>query len=76
MALRKVEMPRLSETMKEGRVVRWLKAVGERVEAGEPLLEIEAEKVTVQVEAPCTGILREILVPEGSVASVGDPLAL
>jgi len=69
-------MPKLSETMKEGRVVRWLKAVGEKVEAGEPILEIEAEKVTVQVEAPCTGILKEILVPEGGVASVGEPLAL
>jgi pyruvate/2-oxoglutarate dehydrogenase complex dihydrolipoamide acyltransferase (E2) component len=69
-------MPKLSETMKEGRVVRWLKAVGEKVEAGEPILEIEAEKVTVQVEAPCTGTLKEILVPEGGVASVGEPLAL
>ena len=76
MVLRRVEMPRLSETMTEGRVVRWLKRIGERVEAGEPLLEIEAEKVTVKVEAPCTGILREILVPEGGVAKVGETLAL
>jgi len=73
--VKELVMPRLSSTMKEGRVVKWLKKEGERVEAGEPIVEIEAEKVTTKLEAPASGILIKILAPEGAIVPVGKPLA-
>ena len=59
-----VIMPRLGLLMKTGTIGKWLKKEGERVEKGEPLFEVEAEKVTKKIEAPESGILRRILAPE------------
>ncbi|RJS80151.1 2-oxo acid dehydrogenase subunit E2 [Candidatus Bathyarchaeota archaeon] len=65
-----VIMPKLGQTMEKGKIVKWLKKEGERVEKGEPLLEIETDKTTLEVEARGSGILRKILAREGEVVPV------
>ncbi|MFB0567866.1 MAG: dihydrolipoamide acetyltransferase family protein [Candidatus Bathyarchaeia archaeon] len=72
----KVVMPRLSLTMKEGTVVQWFKKEGETVKKGEPLVEVLSEKVTYDVEAPASGILRKILAVEGVDAPVAGTLGI
>ena len=64
-------MPRLGLTMEEGTIVRWHAAPGERVAQGRPLLEVETDKVTVEVEAPATGVMEAPLVSAGEKAPVG-----
>lgn len=71
-----VIMPRLGLTMTQGKVVKWLKGVGDAVRAGEPLAEISTEKVTSVVEAPVSGVLREICVAAGGTAPVLAPIAV
>ncbi|MDD3312149.1 dihydrolipoamide acetyltransferase family protein [Pseudodesulfovibrio sp.] len=71
-----VIMPKWGLTMKEGKVVRWLKGEGDTVTAGEPLFEVETDKITNSVEAPASGVLAQIVVPEGDVAPVQAVLAL
>lgn len=71
-----VIMPRLGLLMKTGTVGKWLKKEGERVEKGEPLFEVEAEKVTKKIEAPQSGILRRILVPEKATVPVLQRIAV
>ena len=70
----RVTMPRLSLTMKTGSVIQWFKKEGEKVEKGEPLVEILSDKVTYEVEAPASGVLK-ILAEEGVDKSVGSTLA-
>jgi len=65
-----VIMPKWGLTMKEGKVARWLKAEGQSVEKGEPLFEVETDKITNSVEAPDSGVLFQIVVPAGDVAPV------
>ena len=65
-------MPKLTQTMDEGSVVKWLKKEGEKVEKGEPLMEIETDKATVEVEAPATGIVGKLLVQPGVKVPVGQ----
>jgi len=72
----KIFMPRLSLTMKEGTVIQWYKREGETVTKGEPIVEVLSEKVTYDVEAPASGILRKILVPDGMEAPVNAVLAV
>ena len=72
----KVLMPRLSLTMKEGTVVQWFKKEGDAINKGEPLVEVLTEKVTYDIEAPSSGILRKILVEEGAEAPVAGTLAV
>ena len=60
-----VVMPALGLTVQKGSILQWLKNEGDFVTKGEPILELEADKVTTEVESPETGILRKILVPEG-----------
>jgi len=69
-------MPKLSLTMKEGTVGKWYKKEGEKVEKGEPIVEVISEKATYDLEAPASGILRKILVEEGVDAKVNDVLAV
>lgn len=69
-------MPRLSQTMTQGRVVEWLKREGEAVKKGEPLVSIESDKAEVEVEAPQSGVLRRVLLSAGEEASVNTPLAI
>lgn len=70
-----VLMPQLGETVSEGKVTKWFKAVGDAVTAGENLCEIETDKVTVEVPATESGILRAINVQAGSIALVGAVIA-
>lgn len=67
-------MPKLSDTMEEGTVLKWLKADGDAVAKGEPLVEIETDKATMTVEAPESGTLR-IIAGEGDTLDVGAPIA-
>jgi pyruvate/2-oxoglutarate dehydrogenase complex dihydrolipoamide acyltransferase (E2) component len=71
-----VILPKSGMGIEEGVVSRWLKAAGERVVQGEPLVEIETAKAVQEVEAPATGTLIEILVPEGETAAVNSPIAM
>jgi pyruvate/2-oxoglutarate dehydrogenase complex dihydrolipoamide acyltransferase (E2) component len=71
-----VTMPKFGLTMQEATIVRWLKNPGEKVTEGETLLEIETEKIVCEVQAPASGTLSEICVPEGTVAPVGGKLAV
>ena len=69
-------MPRLTQTMDEGTLTRWLKAEGERVSQGEVLCEIETDKSVVEVPSPVSGVVRRLLAAPGEVAQVGQVLAL
>ncbi|MBV8951976.1 MAG: 2-oxo acid dehydrogenase subunit E2 [Actinobacteria bacterium] len=69
-------MPQLGETVTEGTITRWFKQVGDRVEADEPLFEVSTDKVDSEVPAPGSGVLAEILVPEGETVDVGTRLAV
>jgi len=71
-----VKMPQLGWTMKEGKILKWLKAEGERVEKGEPLFIVETEKITNEIDSPGTGVLRKILIHEGYTAPVQEVLAV
>src|SRR5438034_4783687 len=62
-----VILPRLGQGMESGTIVRWLKAEGEAVERGEPLFELDTDKVTQEVEAEASGVLLKIAVAEGEV---------
>ena len=71
-----VTMPNLGYDMEEGKVQAWLKSVGDRVERGEPIAEIETDKTTVEMEAMASGTLVEILCETGSEAAVGSAIAI
>ncbi|MDR7483564.1 MAG: lipoyl domain-containing protein, partial [Armatimonadota bacterium] len=70
-----VIMPKLGDAMTEGKVLRWLKQAGEAVRKGEPIAEIETDKVNVEIEAEWDGVLSRILVDAGGVVPVGAPIA-
>ncbi|WP_062378285.1 2-oxoglutarate dehydrogenase, E2 component, dihydrolipoamide succinyltransferase [Demequina pelophila] len=72
---RDVTLPALGESVTEGTVTRWLKAVGDEVEADEPLLEVSTDKVDTEIPSPFAGVLTEILVAEDEEAEVGAVLA-
>ncbi|MFE0646517.1 2-oxoglutarate dehydrogenase, E2 component, dihydrolipoamide succinyltransferase [Streptomyces sp. NPDC058877] len=71
-----VVLPALGESVTEGTVTRWLKSVGESVEADEPLLEVSTDKVDTEIPAPASGVLLEIVVGEDETAEVGAKLAV
>jgi len=68
-------MPQMGFDMAEGTIVRWLKHEGDAVQRGEILAEIETEKVTLEIEAFASGVLRKILAPEGATVPVGQVIA-
>ncbi|HLM37670.1 MAG TPA: dihydrolipoamide acetyltransferase family protein [Gaiellaceae bacterium] len=70
-----VKLPRLGQGMESGTIVKWLKSEGERVEKGEPLYELDTDKVTQEVEAEASGVLLKIAVQEGEVP-VGETIAV
>ena len=70
-----VIMPALGMAQETGKVLRWLKAEGDTVAKGEPLLEIETDKVTVELESPATGVLAGIRAAEGDDVPVGETIA-
>jgi pyruvate dehydrogenase E2 component (dihydrolipoamide acetyltransferase) len=69
-------MPDLGQTTSEAKVVRWLKDLGDKVSAGEPLLEVETDKATMEVEAYVGGYLRRRLAEEGNLVSAMNPIAI
>jgi len=71
MAVSKVVMPKLSEAMETGKIIRWLKKEGDRIQGGDILAEVETDKADVEMEAFGAGVLRKILVPAGERAPVG-----
>ncbi|MDO5495615.1 MAG: biotin/lipoyl-containing protein, partial [bacterium] len=71
-----VKMPALGESVTEGTVTRWLKAVGESVEVDEPLLEVSTDKVDTEVPSPFAGVVEKILVEEDETVEVGAELAI
>jgi len=71
-----VIMPKLSPTMEEGQIARWLKKEGESVTAGEPLAEIDTDKATMEMQSLTSGVLRKILIKEGDAAPLGQVIAI
>ncbi len=71
-----VIMPALELAQETGKVLKWLKNPGDSVSKGEPIVEIETDKVTVEVEAPASGVLREVSAQAGDVVPVGRTIAL
>lgn len=71
-----VVMPKMGYDMTQGRIVRWLKREGERVDKGEPIAEIETEKVNIEIEAFASGVILSIAAPEGATVPVGQPIAV
>ena len=71
-----VRVPNLGAEASEARVLSWRRAVGDSVAAGELLAEIETDKATVDLEAPVSGRLSEILAPEGAEVPVGAVIAI
>ena len=71
-----IEMPKLTDTMTEGTLVRWIKKAGDNIAVGDVLAEVETDKATVEMEAFDEGVLAEIYVQEGNKVQVGQKLAL
>ena len=71
-----VKLERVSEEQEYGTIARWLKREGDPVTAGEVIVEVDAEKVIQEVEAPVGGVLESILAVEGDEIRVGDPIAV
>src|SRR6188472_4354248 len=70
-----IKLPRLGQGMESGTIVKWLKSEGDRVEKGEPLYELDTDKVTQEVESDASGVLLKIAVAEGEVP-VGRTIAV
>jgi pyruvate dehydrogenase E2 component (dihydrolipoamide acetyltransferase) len=71
-----ITMPKLSDTMEEGTILRWFKREGDRVERGEVLAEVETDKADMELEASNTGTVSEIRIKEGEAAAVGAVIAV
>src|ERR671915_467705 len=71
-----VQMPALGESVTEGTVTRWLKQVGDGVEADEPLLEVSTDKVDTEIPSPAAGVLQRIVAGEDETVEVGGELAV
>src|SRR5579883_1434166 len=69
-----IKVPALGESVTEATVARWLKKAGDTVAVDDPLVELETDKVTLEVNAPAAGTLSEILAPEGTNVAVGAVL--
>src|SRR5207245_10453553 len=70
-----IKLPRLGQGMESGTIVKWLKSEGDKVEKGEPLYELDTDKVTQEVEADASGVLMKISVQDGEV-EVGRTIAV
>ncbi|HEY1353728.1 MAG TPA: dihydrolipoamide acetyltransferase family protein [Ktedonobacteraceae bacterium] len=73
--MKTVEMPKMGDTMEEGKILRWIKHEGDQIKKGEALAEVETDKVNIEIEAFASGILRKILVSEGESAPIGASIA-
>lgn len=73
---RPLVMPQMGYDMKEGTILRWLKHEGDRVERGEPIAEIETDKVNLEIESFASGVLLKLVAKEGETVPVGQPIAI
>ena len=71
-----LRLPDLGASTGEAEVVVWLKAVGEPITVGEPVLEVQSDKANVEVQATLSGTLARVLAEEGQILKPGDPLAV
>ena len=71
-----IELPQVGESVIEGIVEKWLKQPGEQVKKYEPLVEVVTDKVTIEVPSPVSGIIKTILVEEGTTVAIGTPIAI
>ncbi len=76
----RVVMPQAGQDLDTGTVTQWLKAVGDTVTKGEPLVEVETEKISLEMEAPASGVLLRIVVPDktqtpilSTIGIIGEP---
>ena len=69
-------MPKLGMTMEEGTITRWIKKEGDKVEKGEPIVEVMTDKVNIEVESPDNGTILKILAKEGDVVPILQPIAI
>ena len=76
MAVTKVVMPKLSEAMETGKLLRWLKQEGDRISGGDIIAEIETDKADIELEAFGSGVLRKLLATPGSAVPVGGLIAV
>lgn len=74
--MKNVEMPKMGDTMEEGKILHWLKNVGDTIKKGDMLAEVETDKVNIEIEAFSSGVLRKILTAEGESAPIGAAIAL
>src|SRR6185503_1869639 len=70
-----VIMPKMGDAMEEGTLLRWLKQVGDEIAVGDPLAEIETDKVSLEIEAAEAGTLTKTYVEEGATVPIGTPIA-
>lgn len=73
--MKTLEMPKLGDTMEEGKILRWIKQEGDTVERGEPVAEVETDKVNMEIPSFASGVLRKILVNEGESAPIYSGIA-
>ncbi|HEY1015876.1 MAG TPA: biotin/lipoyl-containing protein, partial [Herpetosiphonaceae bacterium] len=73
---KQVTMPQMGADMTEGTIAKWLKKPGDAVDRGEPIAEIETDKVTIEIESFDRGTIKQLLVEEGATAPVGTVIAL
>src|SRR6188472_3708369 len=71
-----IELPALGESVTEGTITRWFKAVGDEIAEDEPLFEVSTDKVDSEVPSPVAGFVTEILVEEGDTVDVGTRVAV
>ncbi|MCX6142199.1 MAG: dihydrolipoamide acetyltransferase family protein [Ignavibacteriales bacterium] len=71
-----IKMPKLSDTMEEGVILKWLRKEGEKIKQGDVLVEIQSDKADMELEAYDTGVVRKIFVPEGGKAPIGGLIAV
>jgi pyruvate dehydrogenase E2 component (dihydrolipoamide acetyltransferase) len=71
-----INMPKLGFDMAEGTLVRWVRKIGEDIKKGDVLAEIETDKATVEVESSAGGVVRKLLVDEGAIVPINDPIAI
>ena len=71
-----ITMPKMSDTMEEGKLITWLKHEGDHVAQGEPIAEIETDKANIEMEAFESGVIKQLLAKEGDAVPVGQPIAV
>lgn len=73
--MNQITMPKLSDTMLEGTLIKWHKKAGDKISVGDVIADVETDKATMEMEAFDDGLITELLIPEGGVVKVGQPIA-